>query len=660
MGGLPLALDQAGAYLEATRCGLPAYLELFRTQRAALLQERGEGTREHPASVWATFTLALAATAARRLAVGDLLCVCALLQAEAIPEELFRQGAAQLGAALEALCRDGLAWNQVVARACAYSLVSRHPEEQTLSLHRLVQAILVDTMTQAERAAWSRRIIAALDAVFPEVWYSDWKQGERLVQHALLCLHAAEDSLVVASLALKVALYLRARGQYTEVKSLTQRALQIREQLLGPEHLDVADALSALAVLCVEQGQYEEATPLYLRALRIQEQGMDPTDSQMVWTLNSLAQLSWTLGNYGEAEALYQRALHSVEQALTLDRYLKAELLNNLAYLYCDQGRGREAEALYQQALGFWRQKPHPHASTPTDPQSGLAPLVEEPGRAGEADAHDPYAWALREQWLRPDPPEVAYSLNGLAELCREQGRAGEAEALYQRALSLWEQQLGEMHPGMAYMLTGLASLYREQGREAEAEPLYYRALALREQALGAAHPKVAETLHELARFRRQQERLHEARSLADRALSIRSQALGEAHPQTRATRDLYAQLLQAPVADAPGKASNENAGAHQDRCKAEPSVERASLSRHEAGDHVQGFLRTCCELNPRAWCRVSDLWQAYEHWSATEQRCIPLSRRSFAAHLKAQGCRADHTSTARIWRGVRLVQRGP
>src|SRR5258708_24237574 len=100
LGRLPLALDQAGAYLEATQCGLPAYLELVHTRRAVLLQSRGEGAHEHPASVSTTFTLALTSAARRHPAVGDLLRVCALLQPDAIPEELFRQGAASLGPAL--------------------------------------------------------------------------------------------------------------------------------------------------------------------------------------------------------------------------------------------------------------------------------------------------------------------------------------------------------------------------------------------------------------------------------------------------------------------------------------------------------------------------------------------------------------------------------
>ncbi len=195
MGGLPLALDQAGAYLEETHCGMPAYLELFCTQRTILLQQRGERSRTHPASVSITFTLAITATAGRHPAVWDLLHVCALLQPDGIPEELFRQGAEHLGTPLGVACRDELEWNRVAAIACAYSLLSRQPEKQTLSMHRLVQMVLFDTMTQAEQEQWSRQVIEGLDAVFPEVVpateYALWNQCERLLPHALFSLDRA-------------------------------------------------------------------------------------------------------------------------------------------------------------------------------------------------------------------------------------------------------------------------------------------------------------------------------------------------------------------------------------------------------------------------------------------------------------------------------------
>jgi hypothetical protein len=41
MGGLPLALEQAGAYIDESECSLAEYLELYQRSRAQLLSRRG-------------------------------------------------------------------------------------------------------------------------------------------------------------------------------------------------------------------------------------------------------------------------------------------------------------------------------------------------------------------------------------------------------------------------------------------------------------------------------------------------------------------------------------------------------------------------------------------------------------------------------------------
>jgi tetratricopeptide (TPR) repeat protein/DNA-binding XRE family transcriptional regulator len=672
LGGLPLALDQVGAYLEETQCGLPAYLNLFRNQRATLLQQRGEGTREHPASVATTFTLAIATTAQRHPAIWDLLRVCALLQPDAIPEELFRQGAEHLGTALEAACRDELEWNRVVAMACAYSLLSRQPEEQTLSVHRLVQAVLLDTMTEAEREQWDGRVIEALDAVFPEVLpvtgSAAWKQCERLLPHALLCLHRArtsEEFLVLASLACKTALYLYARGRYREAEPLYQRALRVRKQILGSVHPDVAQALNYLAALYYEQGKYTEAVSLFQQALHIWEQALGPDHPKVARALNNLALLYWRQGKYREAESLFQRSLHIWEQTLGPDNLHVGAALNNLADLYREQGRYTEAEPLFQRALSIWEQMADSDHPQIAQPLNNLADLYREQGRYTEAEPLFQRALHIREQTQGPSHPDVAMPLKYLADLYREQGRYTEAEPLFQRALSIWEQTLDLDHPLMAELLSSMATLYREQGKYIKAEPFYQRALSIREQQLGPHHPDTAQTLHDLAIFHQKQGNLDEALSLAERTLNIRSQSLGDAHPKTLATRTLSAQLVQEQT-NVQEKTASE--------CRPEAIPDLREHEHHEIGgssplhkavtpvppedDPLQGFLEVYCELHPHAWCSSADLWQAYQHWGEERQERYPLLRGAFITQLKAHGCRADRTMAARIWHGIAVVKK--
>ncbi len=103
------------------------------------------------------------------------------------------------------------------------------------------------------------------------------------------------------------------------------------------------------------------------------------------------------------------------------------------------------------------------------------------------------------------------------------------------------------------------------------------------------------------------------------------------------------------------------------DGCSAESQTDKVLLPVHKgvdafpsANDPLQEFLDACCELHPLAWCRISELWHTYEQWTASCQGRVPLPRRAFAAQIKARGCRTDRTSAARIWRGIRLVNKNP
>jgi tetratricopeptide (TPR) repeat protein len=54
-----------------------------------------------------------------------------------------------------------------------------------------------------------------------------------------------------------LALLYRDQGRYEEAEPRFQRALEIREKALGPEHPDVAQSLNNLAGLYHDQGRYE-------------------------------------------------------------------------------------------------------------------------------------------------------------------------------------------------------------------------------------------------------------------------------------------------------------------------------------------------------------------------------------------------------------------
>ena len=448
MDGLPLALDQAGAYIEATRCSLSDYLRLFQSSQVRLLDER-DTHADHPLSVSRTFSLAFERLEQTNPAAAELLTGCAFLAPDAIPEMFFLEGAPHLGSTFEVFSADPLQFNHALRVLLTYSLIQRNPTTQTLTVHRLVQVVLKERLSEEDRRVWAERVICTMNRLFPhhKSQADYWQVCERLLSHALVCITMSEqwDESEVPHITLMnhVASYLSNLARYAQAESLYQRVLQIGENILCSEHLLVAEALHGLARLYREQGKYEEAEPLLRRALIIREQALGGEHPLVSETLNELAILYRYQGKYEKAEPLYQRALHIREQQLGAEHPDTAISLNDLAILYRYQGKYEKAEPLYQRALH------------------------------------------IREQQLGAEHPDTAISLNDLAILYRYQGKYEKAEPLYQRALHIREQQLGAEHPDTASSLNNLAALYRHQGKYMQAEPLYQQALAICKQQTG-------------------------------------------------------------------------------------------------------------------------------------------------------------------------------
>ena len=91
MEGYPLALDQAGAYIEETHCSLSDYLQLYRTHQIELLKRRGNSTFEHPEFVATTISLSMRKVAHANFAATELLNFLAFLHPDAIPEEIITE-----------------------------------------------------------------------------------------------------------------------------------------------------------------------------------------------------------------------------------------------------------------------------------------------------------------------------------------------------------------------------------------------------------------------------------------------------------------------------------------------------------------------------------------------------------------------------------------
>lgn len=587
LGGLPLALDQAGAYLEETGCSVKDYRYRYEQRQAYLLDRRGYPEGDHPQSVMATFLLAKERAEHEQAASADLLRVCAFLHPDAIPEELFQAGAAYLGPELAAILPDPIQFDQTLVALRNLSLVQRQPHTRMFSLHRLVQAALRGQMEPAEERLWCARVVRAINAVFPEGKFVTWAQCERYLAQVMACVPLVAligaDLPEASELFSKAGCYLSEHGQLEEAEPLLAQAVALGEQHYGsehvaliplltnqvelswrqgkypfaevvsarllvieelhlePTHVQIADTLNNLAIVYWEQGKYEQAEPLFQRALRIWEMHNHP---DITTTLANLALLYWRQGKYEQAEPFCRRALRILEQRLGSEHPAIGPALNNLGMLYRDMGKDEQVEPLFQRALRIREQSlgsEHPEVAVSLH---NLAVFYREQGKEEQAEPLLRRALHIREQALGSEHPDVAQSLGALAVFYRNQGKYKQSEQLVRRALYIQEQALGPEHPNVALSLNNLATVYKKQRKYKQAETLYEQALRICEQRLDASHLETARNLVDLADLYEQLDREEQAEPMLQRACDIFERRLGSEHRETVQTRNIYHSLL--------------------------------------------------------------------------------------------------------------------
>ena len=319
-------------------------------------------------------------------------------------------------------------------------------------------------------------------------------------------------------------------AKYDEARSLIERALEIRERVLGPNHRDVAAAIHNLAAIYRSKGEYGKAEPLYQRALEIWEKVLGPEHPDVALAINNLANTYNSKGDYARAEEFYLRALDIWEKALGPEHLEVAQSLHNLGVIYYTKGQYAKAESFYRRALGIKEGALGPEHLDVARTINNLAILYYQSEDYVKAEQFMQRALTIREKALGPEHPDVAIAFNNLALFYYERGDDVKAEPLYRRALEIWEKTLGREHPRVSIVLLNLARVYQDRGAYARAEPLLQRALTIDEKALGPEHPDVAFSLNNLAILHYNKGEYARAEPLLQRALNIREKALGPQH----------------------------------------------------------------------------------------------------------------------------------
>jgi hypothetical protein len=277
VGGLPLALEQAAAYIQATGGTLADYLAAFQRRRAGLLA-RGEPTG-YPGTVAAAWALAFTQVQESAPGAAGLLRLLAFCAPDAVPLGLLLQPRAGLAdqfpaavtPVLARLLDDELAARDAVAALRRYSLV-RPAGDGTVSVHRLVQAVTADQMPAGLAQAWQQAAAVLVEAALPDDWQqpASWPVFAALLPHVQAALSSDSDAMA------RVASYLGESGSYVAACELSRALLEERAKVLGPEHPGTLHVRSNLANWTGEAGDAAGARDLHATLLPIYERVSGP------------------------------------------------------------------------------------------------------------------------------------------------------------------------------------------------------------------------------------------------------------------------------------------------------------------------------------------------------------------------------------------------
>jgi len=579
LGGLPLALEQAAAYITAAGDTLAGYLALFR-QRGAAMLARGEPAG-YPGTVATAWTLAFRQLEKSPGAVG-LLRLLAFCAPEPIPLRLMLQSSggiiSQLGPdvtpMLVPLLEDPLVPNDAVAALRRYSLITQ-AAGGSVSVHGLVQVVTLDQIPAEHRAQWRQVAAALIEAAIPADTKSPdtWPVCAMLLPHAQKAL--ADHSVGMA----RIASYLGHSGSYAAARNLQSRIaeacarvygpehpdtltarhelahwtgeagdpagardqfadlLPIRERVLGPEHPDTLAARASLARWTGEAGDAAGARDQFADLLPIRERVLGPEHPDTLAARASLAYWTGQAGDRAGARDQFAALLPIIERAYGAEH---PETLTNRRSLADWTGDAGDPAGARDQLVELLPVIEQVSGTEHPDTLTARSDLAYWTGREGDAArARDQFADLLpiRERVLGPEHPDTLTDRANLARWTGDAGNRAGARDQFAALLPIRERVSGAEHPETLNACAGLAYWAGEAGDAAGARDQFAALLPIRERVSGAEHPDTLTARHELAHWTGRAGDAAGARDQFADLLPIRERVLGPEHPDTLITR---------------------------------------------------------------------------------------------------------------------------
>jgi tetratricopeptide (TPR) repeat protein len=430
--------------------------------------------------------------------------------------------------------------NEIMRHLLRFSLVTRL-EDNNYRLHRLVSLWTRVRINPAIKEAALRSSLDVLSQNFPARTFETATICTSLMPHASSVRRHIERSGMTAlldidmasSLYNNVGWHLWFQAKYEEALEWHRRALAGRKKVLGSEHPDTLRSIDGIASCLGNQGKHDEALEWYRRALAGQEKVLGSEHTDTLLSIDGIARCLANQGKFEEALEWHRRALAGQEKVLGSEHPDTLLSIDGIAICLGNQGKYEEALEWHRRALAGQEKglgSEHPDTLRSID---NLASMLHDQGKYDEAIEWQRRALAGQEKVLGSEHPDTLLSIDGIARYLANQGKFEEALEWHRRALAGQEKVLGSEHPDTLLSIDGIARCLANQGKYDEALEWRRRALAGQEKVLGSEHPDTLYSIDNIARCLANQGKYDEALEWRRRALAGQEKVLGSEHPDT-------------------------------------------------------------------------------------------------------------------------------
>jgi tetratricopeptide (TPR) repeat protein len=475
----------------------------------------------------------------------------------------------------------------LIQRTNRLALIKLDPHNQQVAIHRLLQAVVRERMSQEELAetrrqahkvlygsrpvgevddpaTWQRyrtlwphlQASRALESTDEKMWQllvtrlrylwlaGDLIEGEkfgRQVEAAWLeqLERTSDESHAVAlrrqllHLRFHIGNVLRSQGRFDEARQINEEVLAAQEELLGRTHPHTLMTARGLAADLRGLGVYVDALKMDEDAYREWVDVFGELHPQTLATANNLAVSLRAVGNFREARLRDEKVYGRRQIVLGIDHPLTLKSASSLARDLREGGEYEKSVQILKDVLASFHQVLGPQAPESLMTQANLAVSLRSAGDPIAAaplldDAYD----RLQQRFGPSNPDTLACRLSRSANLLVT-GELTRALVEMEEVTAAYEKYVGSIHPHTLVCFTNLSAAASASGDPKRALGLAQRASEEFERTLGGSHPYTLAAAMNLASCHAEVGEIEAAHVRMREVASRMSDALGTEHPDT-------------------------------------------------------------------------------------------------------------------------------